>query len=348
MAEDPLINKIKELESELVLKNKEISEYLDKIDYLENMIMEIEASISEKSNKSDVSLSNIQFKDLEREKQELKKKMSFLRLENVKLKQELDKIKKGYFNSASLLHAVDSKLATKKYEAVVEEESKTLENYDLTDEIFKDVQIICPKCEARKDLKIPVKIVSQTQNLTTIGIPQGMICEHSFQILIDKSFTIRRYRIVDYKFHKLEYYKNSNGNNLQEDNDLTLFTSFPFYKDIINIFRDSIDDREILGTAIFSDTGKVIYASVPSTLLFNIIKEFEFRRKTQLQEITKMYIEVENHQKIFLEYIEIQNIKISFVLIFSERVNFGMGTMILKDLKKRVKILTEHYKDGAI
>jgi hypothetical protein len=211
------------------------------------------------------------------------------------------------------------------------------------------VQIKCPKCETRKYLKIPVKIVSQTQNLTTISIPQGVVCEHSFQILIDKTFTVKRYHIVDYEFHRLEYYKISNSNNLlEDDDDLTHFVSFPFYKDIITTFRDSIDDIEILGTAIFSDKGKVIYASIPSTLLFNIIKEFEFRRKTQLQDIAKMYVEVENHQKIFIEYIKILNMKIIFVLIFSKRVNFGMGTMIFKDLKKKVKILIKDYKDGAI
>jgi len=68
MTEEPLINQINELKSELQLKNKEIVEYLDKIDYLENMIMEIEASLSDKSDKPESLLSNVQLKNLEREK----------------------------------------------------------------------------------------------------------------------------------------------------------------------------------------------------------------------------------------------------------------------------------------
>ncbi|MFX1329614.1 MAG: hypothetical protein ACFE91_15915 [Promethearchaeota archaeon] len=349
MTEEPLINQINALKSELKLKNKEISDYLDKIDYLENIIMEFEASLSEKSDKLDVSLSNIQLKGLERENQELKKKLSLLRLENIKLKQQLEKIKKGYFNTSSLIQVVDDKLTSIKSEAPIDNESRIKEDYKLQEENFKFIQVVCPKCEKLKSLKIPIKIVSQTQNLTTISIPKGMICEHSFQMLIDRSFTIRRYQVADYKFQKIEYYQNSEAENLREEiDDLTHFTSFPFYKDIINIFRESIDDREILGTAIFTDKGNVIYASVPSNLLFNIIKEFEVIRERKLQDITKMYIEVRNHQKIFLETITILNHTIIIGLIFSKRVNFGMGTMIFRDFKKKVKVLTEDYKDGAI
>ncbi len=349
MTEEHLIKQIKELKSELRLKNKEISEYLDKIDFLENMIMEIEESLAEKSDKTEVSISNIQMKDINRENQELKKKLSFLRLDNVKLKQELDKIKKEYFNFSSLIQVVDTKLTSKKSEASIDNESRIKEDYQSKEENFKFVQVVCPKCETQKRLKIPIKIVSQTQTLTKIGIPKGMICEHSFQMLIDKSFTVKRYQVADYEFQKIEYFKNSDAENLKKEmDDLTYFTSSPFYKDIIDLFRDSIDDREIIGTAIFTDKGKVIFASVPSNILFNIIKEFEIIRERQLQDINKMYIEVSNNQKIFLESITILNNIIILVLIFSKRVNFGMGTMIFKDFKKKIKVLTEDYQDETI
>jgi len=349
MTEEHLIKQIKELKSELQLKNKEISEYLDKIDYLENMIMEIEESLAKKTDKTDILISNIQIKDLKRKNQELKKKLSSLRLENVKLKQELEKIKKGYFNSSSLIQVVDTELTSNMSEPPINNESRIKEDSESKKENFKVIQVVCPKCETLKSLKIPIKIVSQAQILTTISIPKGMICEHSFQMLIDKSFTIKRYQVVDFEFQKIEYYKNSDTENLREEiDDLIHFTSFPFYKDIINIFRKSIDDREIIGTAVFTNRGNLIYASVPSNVIFNVIKEFEILRERQLQDITKMYIEAKNHQKIFLEDIKILKIEIILVLIFSEKVNFGMGTMILRDLKKRVKDLIEDYKNGTI
>ncbi|MFW9972381.1 MAG: hypothetical protein ACFFDF_19500 [Candidatus Odinarchaeota archaeon] len=349
MTDTPPLNKINELKLELQQKDKEINEYLDKIEHLENLIMEIEASISEKSDKTNNSLSKIRLKDLENTNQELKRKLSFSRLENVKLKQELEKIKKGYFDSASLIQVVSNKRNSNNSETAVNKEAMVKEENKVGEELFKYIQIKCPKCETIGNLKIPIKIISQTQNLTTISIPKGMICEHSFQILIDKFFTIKRYHIRDYEFQKLEYYTDIDNINLTEkEDDLSYLTSFPFYQQIINIFRESIDDREILGTAIFTEEGKLIYASVPSNIIFNIIKEFEVRMEKRLQDITKMYIEVKHHQKIFLDYIKILNSKIIVVLIFSKKVNFGMGTMILKDLKTKVKMLIGDYKEGEI
>jgi phage FluMu protein Com len=343
MTEEFHANKIAELKSELLLKNKEISEYLDKIDYLENMIMEIEASLSKKNDKQDTSLLNIQLKDLEGENRELKNKLSFVRLENIKLKQELEKTKKGYFDTASLIQVVQTNLTSNESKPIDNKETKIREDYTSQKILFNYVRVKCPKCDTLKSLKIPIKIVDQTQNLTRISIPKGMICDHSFQVLIDKSFVIRRYQLVDYEFHKIEFLKNDDR-EIEEDEDILHFISFPFDKDIINILRESIDDREILGTAIFTDKGKVIYASVPSNLLFNIIKEFEFRNEKELQAMTKMYIEMKNHKKIFSEYIKIINTKVIFVLVFSERVNFGMGAMLFRDLIKKLEIITKNYK----
>ncbi|MFW9940731.1 MAG: hypothetical protein ACFFFT_06805 [Candidatus Thorarchaeota archaeon] len=349
MTEEFHANKIAELKSELLLKNKEISEYLDKIDYLENMIMEIEESLSKKNNTHGVSLLNIQLKDLEEKNRELKDKLSFLRLENIKLKQELEKTKKGYFDTTSLIQVVQTKLTLNEAQPTNNKETSIGEVSTPQKILFNYVKIKCPKCDMLKSLKIPINIINQTQNLTQINIPKGMICEHSFQVLIDKSFVIKRYQFIDDEFHKIEFLKNNEREILEEeDEDITYFLTFPFYKDIINVLRESIDDRDILGAAIFTDKGKVIYVSIPSNLLFNIIKEFEFRNEKELQAMTKMYIEVKNQEKIFSEYIKILNTKDIFVLIFSKRVNFGMGAMLFRDLIRKVKLITKNYKDGAI
>jgi len=349
MTQKSPLDQIKQLKSQLRLKNKEISEYIDKIEYLENMIIEMEASLSEKSDNTDASLLNIHIKDLERYNRDLKNKVSFLRLENIKLKQELDKVKKGFFYTSSLIQVVEDKLTSNKSERIMNSETRIEKNHILREELFKSLQIRCPKCETLKILKIPTKILNQSQNVTRISIPKGMVCEHSFQVFIDKFFKIRRYQVVDFEFHKIEYFKESDLENVQQKNsDLTHFMGLPFHQDIINILKDTIDDRDILGNAIFTKKGLVIYASIPSEILFNIIKEFEVRNEKQLLNISKMFIELKNHQKFFSEYFKILNEEIIIVLIFSERVTFGMGTMLFKDLKEKIKRLTKDYKDGAI
>ncbi len=332
MTEDPRIKKVEELKSELKLKNKEISEYLDKIDYLENMIMEIEASLSEKSKYSDISLSKIQIKDLEKTNRELKKKISLSKLENVKLKQELEKVRKEQLIDSSLIQVVEAKSYSSSKSSETEE-FKVEEDEISQKEQFKDILLKCPKCETSKKMKIPAKIINQGNLITTISIPKGMICEHNFQVFLDKHLNVKRYQVVDFEFPYLEYYESQ---IVQDPENLTNFVPLNFSQGIINLLRNSVNNIEILGAVIFTREGKVIYASIPSDMLFNIIKEFEVRKERQLQDIDKMFIELKDRQKICSEYIEVQNTEFILVLILSKKVNFGMANMIFRDIKKKI------------
>ncbi|MFW9902578.1 MAG: hypothetical protein ACFFDY_15025 [Candidatus Thorarchaeota archaeon] len=339
MPEEPLIIQIKELKSEILLKNKEISEYLDKIDYLENIIMEIEASSFEKSDNGS-SLLNIQSKFMERENQELKKKLSFLRLENVKLKQELEKVRKEQLIDSSLIQIVDAKSYSPSKSSATEE-FKIEEDEITQKEQFKDIQLKCPECETSKKMKIPAKIINQGNLITTINIPKGMICEHSFQVFLDKYLNVKRYQVVDFDFPQLEYYESQ---IVQDTENLTNFVPLNFSQGLINLLRNSINNIEILGAVIFTREGKVKYASIPSDILFNIIKEFEVRKEKQLQDIAKMFLELNDHKKICSEYIEVQNTEFILVLILSKKVNFGMANMIFRDIKKKIKSISSKSK----
>ena len=101
MAED-FQKKIEELESKLELKNNEISNYLERIEYLEDSIMEIEKSPTRKTKKSEIPILKFQIKELEKKNRELKDKMGYIRAENVKLKIEQQKQKKANPNSTSI------------------------------------------------------------------------------------------------------------------------------------------------------------------------------------------------------------------------------------------------------
>ena len=100
MAEDFQNKKIEELESELEIKNKEVSNHLDRIEFLEDAIMEIEEKLSKKSNKSGDPLLKFQIKELERKYRELKDRMGYIRVENVKLRRELEILKTNASSSS--------------------------------------------------------------------------------------------------------------------------------------------------------------------------------------------------------------------------------------------------------
>lgn len=62
---------------------------------------------------------------------------------------------------------------------------------------IKKVNIICPICESKKRIDVPESIINQAKQLTTISIPSGLCCEHSFQVFLDKQFKVRGYQKVD-------------------------------------------------------------------------------------------------------------------------------------------------------
>ena len=63
-----------------------------------------------------------------------------------------------------------------------------------------DVLFICPICKSRKELPISKSVINQSKQLTTISIPSGLCCKHSFQAFVDKNFKVRGYQKVDFEF----------------------------------------------------------------------------------------------------------------------------------------------------
>ena len=209
-----------------------------------------------------------------------------------------------------------------------------------SEENFENIHVVCPTCKGTKDLKIPSKIINQAKQLTTVSIPSGAVCEHGFQAFVDKNFVVRGYQKVDFEFYKMEFYEGGgDSTDAETDSTTSTLSSKPLFKEIIKLLRGYVDDKEILGSGIFTTDGTVLYSSLPSNTLFSIIKEFEVRSEKKLSSLKKMYLELENNQKICSNYIEIQEIRFALVLFFSQIVKLGMGNLYLNDLVKKIKKL---------
>ena len=217
-------------------------------------------------------------------------------------------------------------------------ESKISEEEITKKELFENILIICPECREQKKLEVPSKVINQSGNVTTIGIPSGIICKHSFQAFVDNFSVVRGYQVVDFEFPKMEYYESKLIEEVQnKEDDLSNLTSLPLFQGIINLLRGCVDDKEILGSAIFTVEGMVLYTSILHDTLLNTIREFEVRNEKELYSIIKMFLELESHQKVCSEYIKINESKFILVLIFSEIVNFGIGNMLLRDIAKKIQ-----------
>lgn len=204
---------------------------------------------------------------------------------------------------------------------------------------YQDILVVCPTCKSKKELKIPVKIINQAKQLTTVSIPAGAVCDHSFQSFVDKNFKVRGYQKVDFEFSHMEFYESSDAELGEPDDPTSKLSSQQLFQDIISLLRGYVDDKEILGSGMFTVDGHVLYSSLPSNTLFSIIKEFEVRSEKKLSSLKKMYLELENDQKICSNYIEIQDMRFALVLFFSQTVKLGMGNLYLNDLVKKIRKL---------
>ena len=221
-------------------------------------------------------------------------------------------------------------------------------------ELFKKIALKCPSCGIQKEIKVPSKVLTQTGAVITIGIPVGLICEHSFQAYVDKFSSVRGYNVVDFLIPKTEYLQSDLPEVEPEESDIQpiqkdeqekitiqdSFTKSPLFQNIISLLRNSVDDREIIGSAVFTTKGNVLYSSIPDNTLVDTMSEFEVRSKEKLHRITRMFLELKNHQKVCSEYLEFHDLEIIIVLIFAEMVNFAIGNMYLRNLTKKIQSLT--------
>lgn len=79
------------------------------------------------------------------------------------------------------------------------------------------IRVICPICKSDKEIDFPNSIINQAKQLTTVSVPTGMVCEHHFQMFIDKNFQVRGYQKVDFEL------KAGSGIKSSKDNEDNLF-----------------------------------------------------------------------------------------------------------------------------
>ena len=98
-----------------------------------------------------------------------------------------------------------------------------------------------------------------------------------------------------------------------------------------------MDDKDIIGSGILTQNGRVLYSSLPQTTLFNTIREFEVRSEKNLISVNKMYLELDNSEKFISKVINFNGMKFNLVLMFAFRVKFGMGNLHLRDLLRKIE-----------
>jgi hypothetical protein len=75
------------------------------------------------------------------------------------------------------------------------------------------INVVCPECGTAKLFYPPERYRANSEGLTSLNIPASAICEHSFQILVDRNNIVRGYSKADFEILTQADTLNT-GNNL--------------------------------------------------------------------------------------------------------------------------------------
>ena len=116
------------------------------------------------------------------------------------------------------------------------------------------------------------------------------------------------------------------------------YLSETFYKKAINIFKDLIREDEIIGAALLTPQGYVIYTSLPNDILVNSLKELEIRFMVGALHLPEMYYSLENGQKVFSKIVDIpwKLDPLLLVILYDKTVPLGMAELNLGRLANTI------------
>ncbi len=298
MSNDTFKIQISKLENELREKEEEINNHLDRIEYLENNILQLEALIKEAESEGKIDsekFQNTQLKigleEKEKEIRVLKNNLGFLRKENMSLKKEIETIQKGETHTYSVmqkdvdnepLHALIKELQTKINKQQTEisslknnSSSNKIQNLDFEKTLREKDKII-------DNLNIEIKNL-KNKPLNTPSIPSksknnvsSSFSNDITEMLQDKlNKTRRQIEILENKLKDSEKQKNNNNSDISgKDNIISelntkntqLEGQLKQKEDNIKILKKTISDLEEAQSKIANDLGTGIISSLTDEL----------------------------------------------------------------------------------
>ncbi|TFG24580.1 MAG: hypothetical protein EU533_01970 [Promethearchaeota archaeon] len=147
---------------------------------------------------------------------------------------------------------------------------------------------------------------------------------------------IRSNEVDEYQEIQNAYFDDQINNIISGKEEMR--TSQPLYRKIVELITNLVFENEILGAALFSINGNVIYSSLPQEILLSSLKELEIRHAVASDFSTTFY-SLENGQKIFSKVIEIpwKLDPLILVVLFDSTTVTGMAEVNLDKMSKTIQ-----------
>ncbi|MBD3338371.1 MAG: hypothetical protein GF353_04650 [Candidatus Lokiarchaeota archaeon] len=205
---------------------------------------------------------------------------------------------------------------------------------------YRSIKIICPKCNNSKWIKVPSQILKQSEHLTTISIPGGLNCEHSFQIFVDKEFNIRAYQLCDFEISKMEFYEGgpeslkAEKTSLKED--YINYNLSVFIRDVVDLIRTAFNEKSILGGALFTSEGRMLYSSLPDKAYFQITREKHLQETQENEHLKNKIFIFNNDDTLILEYLRKEQFSLVLIVFFSNSIEIPETLTYFQKIKFRI------------
>jgi len=117
-----------------------------------------------------------------------------------------------------------------------------------------------------------------------------------------------------------------------------IYLSKVFFQKVIDVFKDLMYQNEIVGAALLSTKGNVIYTSLPNEILVNSLKELEIRYRVGALTLPEMYSRLENGQKVVSKIIDIpwKLDPLLIVVLYESTVPLGMAEVNLDRIANKI------------
>lgn len=115
------------------------------------------------------------------------------------------------------------------------------------------------------------------------------------------------------------------------------FEGGAFYGKVINYFEELIFRNEIIGAAVLSAQGNIIYSSLPHDILLSSLKELEIRFMSHTTNFPELFYSLPNKEKVFSKMLQIKDYSFLIVLLFDSSVSLGMADIFLDKIVKKIK-----------
>ena len=117
-----------------------------------------------------------------------------------------------------------------------------------------------------------------------------------------------------------------------------IYMSKTFYTKVIAVFKDLIMEDEIVGAALLTTKGNIIYTSLPNEILVNSLRELEIRFMVGALTLPENIYVLENGQKVFSKVIDIpwKLDPLLIVVLYGSEVPLGMAEMNLGKVAKKI------------